>query len=265
MLLTGAAVMLFPFYWMLATSFKPFSEAGQFPPTLIPQTFRPENWVEAWNAPGAYWPRAFANTIFIAVAVTVGQLITAVLAAYALARMRFRGKSIVFGLILATLFIPSEAQLIPNFVLVSRRFLNLYDTYWVQIIPFIASAFSIFLLRQFFLALPNELQDAATIDGAGHVRFLWSIALPLVQPALVTVALVTFLASWNSFLWPLLVTSSADIRPIQVLMNQFGNEAGTQYHLVMAAASFTILPMVAVYLLAQRSFIEGVARSGIRG
>ncbi|MGH2500130.1 MAG: carbohydrate ABC transporter permease [Candidatus Limnocylindria bacterium] len=272
-LLAGAAAMLFPFYWMLTTSLKTFAEAGQFPPSLVPTSLRWENWAEAWNAPHVNWARAFANTVFIAAAVTAGQVVTAVLAAYAFARMRFRGRGALFSIFLATLFIPNEATLIPQFVLMSKSrsacfglpCLGLYDTYAAQIVPFLASVFAIFLLRQFFLSVPRELQDAATIDGAGNLRFLWSVALPLARPALITVALVSFLASWNAFLWPLIVTSSPDIRPVQLVMNAFSSEFGTRYHLLMAAASFVILPMVAVYLVAQRYFIEGVARSGIRG
>jgi multiple sugar transport system permease protein len=264
-LLAGALVMIFPFYWMLTTSFKSFGEAGAFPPTLLPTEWHPENWVEAWTEAVIPWPRAFANTIFIAGAVLVGELVTSILAAYAFARMRFRGRNVLFGVFLATLMIPTEATIIPNYVLVSRRYLNLYDTYAVQIVPYLASVFAIFLLRQFFLSIPQELQDAATIDGAGHARFLWSVALPLVQPALITVALISILASWNSFLWPLLVTARNDIRPVQVVMQQFNQEFGSVYHLAMAGASFVILPMVAVYLVAQKYFIEGIARTGIRG
>jgi multiple sugar transport system permease protein len=135
----------------------------------------------------------------------------------------------------------------------------------VQVGPFLVSVFSIFLLRQFFLSVPQELQDSARIDGAGHLRFLWHIALPLVRPGLITVALVGFLASWNAFLWPLIATAKPEIRPIQVQLIQFTNEGGSQYHLLMAGAAFVILPTLVVYLIAQRYFIEGVARTGIRG
>lgn len=259
--------MVFPFYWMITTSFKTFPEASTFPPTLVPTSWHPENWVEAWNAAERVipWPRAFLNTIGVASAVVLGELLTSVLAAYAFARMRFRGRNVVFAIFLATLMIPNEATLIPNYVLVSKRYLNLYDSYTVQIVPFLASVFSIFLLRQFFMAIPQELEDAATIDGAGRVRFLWYVALPLVRPALITVALISFLGSWNAFLWPLLVTARNEIRPIQVVMQQFNQEFGSVYHLVMAGASFVILPVLAVYLVAQRYFIEGIARTGIRG
>jgi multiple sugar transport system permease protein len=272
-LLIGALAMLFPFYWMVTTSFKTFVEAGEFPPTLLPLTWHPENWVEAWQQPHANWASGFRNTIFIVAMTTLADVVTAVLAGYAFARMRFRGQNVVFTIFLATLMIPSEASLIPSYVLVSKSdraclglpCLGLYDSLWVQILPFAASVFSIFLLRQFFRGIPQELQDAATIDGAGHARFLWSVALPLVRPALITVALVAALASWNAFLWPLLVTSKDEFRPVQVALAQFNQEYGSFYHLAMAGASFVILPMVAVYLVAQKYFIEGIARTGIRG
>ena len=261
--LTAVAVVIaFPFYWMLTTAFKSFFEATLFPPTLFPAEAHPENFAQAWEA--APWARYFANTLIIAAAVTAGEITTAVLAAYAFARMRFRGKQLIFMLFLATLMIPSEATLIPNFVLVTK-YLRWSNTLHVQIVPFLASAFSIFLLRQHFLSIPNELADAARIDGAGHLRFLRSVVLPLSVPVLVTVALITGIGVWDSFQWPLLVTSSDAVRPIQVGMAQFRTEFGAQYHLEMAAATFVIAPIVVVFLIAQRHLIQGVARTGIRG
>jgi multiple sugar transport system permease protein len=264
-LIIGASVAAFPFYWMITTSFKEFGEAAKSPPVLWPTSWHPENWVEAWQYPHTLWANAFANTIFIATMTTVGELTISVLAGYAFARMRFRGKGVLFALLLATLFIPTEATIIPSFVLMSRRYLGWYDTYTAQIVPFLVSIFSIFLLRQFFLGVPQELHDAARIDGAGHLRFLWSVGLPLVRPALVTVSLLTFLNAWNAFLWPLIITSRPEIRPIQVMLVQFTTEGGSRYHLLMAGAAFVILPTLVVYLIAQRYFIEGVARTGIRG
>jgi multiple sugar transport system permease protein len=265
LLILGGVVAAFPFYWMFTTSFKDFAEAARTPPTLWPSSWHPENWVEAWQYPHTLWARAFLNTIGIAAATVLGELATSVLAGYAFARMRFRGRGILFALLLATIFIPSEATLIPNFVLMSRRYLGWYDTYTAQIVPFLTTVFSIFLLRQFFLSVPQELQDAARMDGAGHLRFLLSVALPLIRPALITVSLLAFLSTWNAFLWPLIITSSPEIRPIQVQLVQFTSEGGSRYHLLMAGAAFVILPTIVVYLLAQRYFIEGVARTGIRG
>jgi len=263
-LIAGAVITAFPFFWMVTTSFKSFAEAQSYPPVFWPTVWHFENWVEAWNFPTTLWARSFANTLFVATVSTIATVITAVLAAYAFARMRFRGRNVLFAVFLLTIFIPNEATLIPNFVLITK-YLGWYNSYQAQIVPFLASVFSIFLLRQFFMSIPQELQDSARMDGAGNVRFLWSIALPLVRPALITVSLLTFLASWNAFLWPLLVTSSPELRPIQVALMPFSSEAGTQYHLLMAGATFVILPTLVVYLIAQRYFIEGVARTGIRG
>jgi multiple sugar transport system permease protein len=257
-----AIVIAFPFYWMISTAFKSFFEATQFPPTLFPQAPHLENFATAWG--DAPWAGFFRNTLIIGVAVTLGELTTSVLAAYAFARMNFTGKGAVFFILLATYMIPGEATLVPNFVLVTR-YLHLADTLQVQIIPFLASVFSIFLLRQHFRSIPNELADAGKVDGAGHLRFLWSVVLPLSIPVLVTVTLITGLGSYDAFQWPLLVTNSDAVRPVQVGMAQFRTEFGAQYHLEMAAATFVIAPVVLIFLFAQRYLIQGVARTGIRG
>jgi multiple sugar transport system permease protein len=273
LIVVGIAIA-YPFYFMITTAFKDFSEATQTPPTYFPTSWHPENYAEVWSKQP--WGRFFANTFFIAGVTVFGEIVIAVLAAYAFAQMEFRGKNILFALFLATYMMPGEATLIPNFVMMSKAppgvnplfpipRLNLYDTYAAQILPFLASAFSVFLLRQQFLAIPKELRDAARIDGAGHVRFLWSIALPISIPALVTVGILSFYASWNAFQWPFIVTSSQDIRPIQVALNAFSAEAGSQYHLLMAAASFVVAPIVLLYLVGQRFLVQGVARTGIRG
>ncbi len=262
-LIVVAGLVAYPFYFMVTTAFKDFFEATTTPPTFLPTVWHPENFVEAWNK--ASWARYFANTTAIAIIVTLGDLVTAVLAAYAFARMSFRGKSVLFTILLATFMLPGEATTVPNFVLMSKRYLGLYDTYAVQILPFLAGAFSIFLMRQFFLAFPNELQDAARIDGAGHLRFLWNVLLPNSVPALITVAIISFLGTWNAFQWPLFFTSNPDIRPIQYGLSAFRQDAGSSYHLLMAAATFTIAPIVLLYLVAQRYIIQGVTRTGIRG
>jgi multiple sugar transport system permease protein len=257
-----ALVIAFPFYWMLTTAFKSFFEATQFPPTLFPQSFHFENFATAWG--DAPWVGFFRNTFIIAIAVTLGELATSILAAYAFARMSFKGKGVIFMILLAAYMIPGEAVLIPNFVLVTKV-MHLQDTLAVQIIPFLANVFSIFLLRQHFLSIPNELADAAKVDGAGHLRFLTSVVLPLSVPVLVTVTLITALGVYDAFQWPLLVTNSDAVRPVQIGMAQFRTEFGAQYHLEMAAATFVIAPVVVIFLFAQRYLIQGVARTGIRG
>ncbi|HUG07049.1 MAG TPA: carbohydrate ABC transporter permease, partial [Candidatus Limnocylindria bacterium] len=261
MLIVVGLAVAYPFYFMITTAFKDFSEATQTPPTYFPTSWHPENYGEVWSRQP--WARFFANTFFIAGTTVLGEIVIAVLAAYAFAQMTFRGKNVLFALFLATYMMPAEATLIPNFVMMSNAppgvnplfpipRLGLYDTYAAQILPFLASAFSVFLLRQQFLAIPKELHDAARIDGAGHARFLWSVVLPISVPALVTVAILSFYASWNAFQWPFIVTSSQDIRPIQVALNAFSAEAGSQYHLLMAAASFVVAPIVLLYLVGQR-------------
>ena len=270
-LIAVAVLVAYPFYFMLTSSFKDVLEAARTPPTIFPTELHPENYTDAWNR--APWGRYFVNTIFVSVTVTVLELATACLAAYAFARMRFRGKTILFTVFLATLMIPAEATLIPNYVLMSPSrngclglpCLGWFDSYQVQIVSFIASAFSIFLMRQFFLSIPSELADAARIDGAGHLRFLWSIVLPLSVPALITAGLITFLGSWNAFQWPLIVTSKPDFRPVQVGLSGFRQEAGSSYHLLMAAATFVVAPIVVLFLVAQRYLVQGIARTGIRG
>ena len=257
-----ALVIAFPFYWMISTAFKSFFEATQFPPTAFPHELHLENFATAWG--DAPWAGFFRNTLVIGVAVTLGELVTSVLAAYAFARLEFKGKGAIFFILLATYMIPGEATLIPNFVLVTR-YLHMADTLQVQIIPFLASVFSVFLLRQHFRSIPNELADAAKVDGAGHLRFLWGVVLPLSIPVLVTVTLITGLGVYDAFQWPLLVTNSDAVRPVQVGMAQFRTEFGAQYHLEMAAATFVIAPVVVIFLFAQRYLIQGVARTGIRG
>lgn len=267
-------IVAYPFFFMVSTSLKTFFEAIAVPPTIFPSELHPENYVEAWNK--APWGRYFANTFLVAGLITVGEIVTSVLAAYAFAQMGFKGKTVLFTVLLATYMMPGEATLIPNYVMMAKPIagqsaffpiirLGLYDTYQAQILPFLASAVSIFLLRQQFLSVPKELKDAALIDGAGHLRFLWSVVLPISVPALVTVAILSFYGSWNAFQWPLIVTSNPDIRPVQVALNAFRAEAGTSYHLLMAAAAFVVAPIVLLYLVGQRYLVQGVARTGIRG
>ena len=273
-LLAVGAVVAYPFFFMISTSLKSFFEAIQVPPTIFPGELHPENYVEAWNK--APWGRYFANTFLVAGLITIGELVTSVLAAYAFAQMGFKGKAVLFTVLLATYMMPGEATLIPNYVMMAKPIpgqsaffpiirLGLYDTYQAQILPFLASAVSIFLLRQQFLSVPKELRDAAVMDGAGHLRFLWSVVLPISVPAHVTVAILSFYGSWNAFQWPLIVTSNPDIRPVQVALNAFRAEAGSSYHLLMAAAAFVVAPIVLLYLVGQRYLVQGVARTGIRG
>jgi len=273
----GALVMLFPFYWMVVTSFKDLAEINLSPPTAVPREWHPGNYITAWNKPESTFGRYFLNSAIIAIGGTALQMGCAILAAYAFARMDFPLKGPLFLLLLATLMIPFEVTLIPNFVTIRHLPLlggnditgaggsGLYDTYGGIILPGLANAFSVFLLRQAFLQLPRDFWDAAQIDGAGRWTFLWRVAVPLTLPTVLTATLFALLARWKAVLWPLIITSSEELRPVQVAMLYFRGEEGPNFHYLMAAATLVALPGIALYLLAQRHFTEGLASAGVKG
>lgn len=257
----GALYAAFPFVWMLLTSVKGYADATASPPTWIPSHWHFENYKTAWQT--APFARYFINTFFIAGCVVVGATVTSVLAAYAFARMQFYGRNVLFVLLLSTLMIPFEAIIIPNFIIVKN--LHWLNAYPALIVPWVASVFGIFLLRQFMLQLPQDLFDSASLDGAGHLRTLWSVVLPLCKAPIAAIVLFAFLGSWNSLLWPLIATSSDSVRPIQLGLSTFVSQEGPQPHLLMAASAFTIAPIVVLFFFCQRQFIEGFASSGIKG
>lgn len=253
---------LFPFYWMIATSIKTLNESLQSPPTWFPQHADLKNYANAFHA--APFGRYLLNTLFIAGITVICNLATSVLAAYSFAMTDFPGKRVIFAVLLTTLMIPFEVTLIPNFILIKN--LHLYNTYWAQIVPWAAGTFGIFLVRQFFLSIPKEIFEAAVIDGASSWGVLWKVAVPLARPALVTLALFSFIGSWNSFVWPLIVTTKTSVRPIQVGLSQLTNEAGNNnFPLMMAGTALTIIPIAILYFFVQRQLIEGVASSGVKG
>jgi multiple sugar transport system permease protein len=260
-LIIGTIWALFPFVWMVLSSLKSYIEAaaGQ---SFFPTKWLWSNYVEAWNMVGIF-PRYFANTLLISFATVLGVLATSTLAAYAFARMRFPGRDALFLILLSTMMVPFEVTLVPNFILM--RYLGWINQYTAMIIPWTANAFSIFLLRQFFRSIPTELSDAAVIDGCGNLHFLWAIVLPLSKPALIASGLFTFLGSWNSLMWPLLVTNNPLMRPIQVGIASFITNAGTQVQYLMAAVTISLVPIIILYLILQRWFIEGISTVGIRG
>jgi multiple sugar transport system permease protein len=266
-LTVGAIGSGFPFFWMVLTSLKTRAEAVRTTPTIFPDPwYNPlawqwNNYVEAWTA--APFGRYFLNTTFVAVMVVIGMLFTSVLAAYAFARMQFWGKNLIFALFLATMMIPFETTLIPNYIIVTR--LGWYNNYLALIIPWVASVVNIFLLRQFFASIPQELYDAAALDGCGHLRTLWSVMLPLARAPLAATVIFSFLGSWNSLLWPLMVTGRENMRPLQLGLSVFVNTDANEPQQLMAAATFTIAPIIVLYFLAQRQFIEGIASSGLKG
>jgi len=259
---TTAVIVMLPYIWMISTSLKGPGEIFTYPPKLIPRAWRFQNYVEAWNA--APFGRYFFNSALVALVVTIGQLITCSLAAFAFARMEFKGKNVMFALLLSTTMISTQVTLVPSYLVLKA--LNWLDTYQALIVPFLANAFGVFMMRQYFMTLPRELEDAAKLDGCGRLRFLWQIVLPLSKPIIASQALFAFMSNWNAYLWPLIVTTSEHMRTLQIGLRYFvSQEGGTQWGLFMAATVFVSLPIVIFYLIVQKSFIEGIATTGIKG
>ncbi len=265
LLYLGIAVLfilvVFPFYWMIVTSLQPQDAVFSVPPQLWPKHMTFQNYIDAWNA--APWLRYFGNTLFVAVASTLISLVTSSLAAFAFACINFKGKEALFSLVLSVMMIPAATTLIPNFLII--RTLGWYDKFYALIIPFAASVFGIFLLRQYFMSMPKELWEAAQIDGASRLRYFRSIALPLAKPAIVTIAINSFLGSWTSFLWPTVMTQSQNKQLIEVALNSFLGEKGQQWSQLAAASVFTTIPIVILFFFVQRQFIEGIGGGGIKG
>jgi len=260
-LLPLTLVMIVPLVWMLITSVETLRETQHFPPILTPEQLRWQNYRDVLEqAPFARW---FLNTLVVTVAVVVGNLLFCSLAGYAFARIRFFGRDVVFLLVLATLMIPFQVILIPSFLIVRK--LGLIDTLGALILPNLAGAFGIFLLRQFFRTLPVELEEAARIDGASRLGVLFKIVLPLSGPALATVAIVTFLWTWNDFLWPLVTIYSPDNMTLQLGLLTFSGAHQSNTHLLMAANVMSMVPVLVLFVLAQRYFIRGIATSGLKG
>ncbi|WP_197680014.1 carbohydrate ABC transporter permease [Microlunatus soli] len=251
-----------PLLWTFVTSLSTRSDVYRFPPKLSP-SWEWSNYARAWQA--APWLRYFGNTVLIAGCVVALVLATSLLAGFAFAVMRFRGRTVLFMIVMAVMMVPQTVLLIPNFIIAQR--LGLYDTYLIQILPWGASVFGIFLLRQFFVTLPRELFEAAELEGAGAFRILISIAGPLAKPSLVLVGLNAFMGSWNAFVWPYLMTKSESIRPIEVGLQTFYGAEGTDWTGLSAAITFTTVPVIILFLFLQRYFVGGAygVEGAVRG
>ena len=266
-LIMGAVTMGLPFFWMVSTSLKTPQESFVTPqffklrPTWIPFQVIGSNYTEAWNE--VPFPRYFLNTIFIAVCTVAGVVITSCLAAYAFAKFDFPGRETLFIFFLSMMIVPQAVYLVPSFIILSV--LGWVDTYAALTVPWLAQIFSIFHLRQQFRTIPNDYYDAALIDGCSRMGFLWRVLVPLSKPTLITIGLFSLLGSWNTFIWPLIMTNSDKLRPIQVGLSYFAQEQGTEYGLMMAAATFCVAPVVVIYFIAQKQVIESYAKSGIKG
>jgi len=255
----GAAIMLFPFLWTVVTSITPEGSLSGGPTLLVKNPTL--NAYQALMDAMPMW-RIIANSLGVAVVSTSLQLISGSMAAYGFGRLQFRGKNAVFGLYLATMMVPLQVLVVPLFI--EMKMLNLQDTYMALLAPSIASAFGVFLLKQAVEGVPRELDEAATLDGAGHLRIFTMIVLPLIRPALATVAVFAFMGSWNSFLWPLVVIRSPEFMTLPLGLSTLQGQFTTRWDVVMAGSVVSIIPIAIVYLLAQRHIIAGVATTGIK-
>ncbi|MEF3245162.1 MAG: carbohydrate ABC transporter permease [Caldisericaceae bacterium] len=257
-------IMVFPFYWMIVTSLSKPENLFIFPPKLWPD-FNFKNYVDMWNAnpQGVSWTRYILNTLFVATSTTLLSLFNSSLAGFAFAKLKFPLRNQIFMVILGIMMIPGELMLIPNYLTLFR--LGWLNSYQALIIPFGASVFGIFLTRQAFRQLPNELWEAAQIDGCSIGRFYFNIALPIVRPTLFAFALFVFLGSWNAFLWPLIVNTNPNFMPLEVALYSFIGAEGTNWQLLAAAATMATFPVLILFLIFQTQFIEGISRGAIKG
>jgi multiple sugar transport system permease protein len=261
LLFAGVALMVGPFLWMLLGSFRPNRELQQVPPTWLPEDPTLSNYRQLFEV--LDFPTFFFNSTVVAVAITVGNLIFCSMLGYALAKLRFPGKRMIFLLVMGTLMVPGVVTFVPLFVLVSN--LGMTNSFAGLIFPFLAGPFGVFLMRQFILGLPDELIHAARVDGAGEFRIFWSIIMPLCKPVLATLGILTFLASWNNFLWPLVVAQSEDkyTLPVALAIYSIG-EKKADYGLLMAGSVVVVIPVLLVFLALQKHFVRGIAMTGIK-
>jgi multiple sugar transport system permease protein len=264
LLILLTVVFIAPLLWMLSTSLKPLPQTTQFPPSWIPREFSAEGYSEilttSSQTPVLRW---FINSLVAATAHVALVLVTASMAAYALARMNFRGKNILFALIISTLFIPQFVFLMPNYLIVDT--FGWLDTLLAVIVPGAAGAFGVFFLRQFFLSLPQELEEAALIDGANRYQIFLRIILPLSRAPLATLGVLSFLVNWNDFLWPVYVLFSPQNLTIPPGLSILQGAYNVQYNVIMAGGVIATIPVLILYVFAQRYIIEGVSRSGLKG
>jgi sn-glycerol 3-phosphate transport system permease protein len=251
-----------PMFWMATASLKSLPEIRTFPPIWLPLSPRWQNYADAWRS--APFDRFFLNSIVTTLLASGAKLINAVLCAYALAYLRFPGRDVVFLVILTALMIPVQVTILPNYLTVAD--LGWINTYQGIVVPEFGVAFGTFLLRQHFLTLPREVMDAARVDGAGHLRTLWSVALPLSRPIIATLTLLTAVGRWNDYLWPLVVTSTKEMRTLPIgIAWMYDVEGNTQWGIVMAGVVMVILPVLILFVWTQKHLVEGIASGAVKG
>jgi multiple sugar transport system permease protein len=258
-MLLGGLGMVFPFVWMVVSSLKSASEIYSL--SLVPPNPSLANYREVLDeTPFVRW---FANSLLVALITTASVAFFDSLVGYVLAKFRFPGRQVIFVVILSTLMVPTEMLVIPWYVLAIN--MHWTDSYWGIMFPGVISAFGIFLMRQFFMGVPDDLLDAARLDGFSEFRIFWKIALPLVKPALAALCIFTFLGNWNAYIWPLIVVRSEEMRTLPVGVAFFSSEAGSAFHLIMAAAAMATIPVILVFIVFQRQIIKGIALTGVKG
>jgi multiple sugar transport system permease protein len=257
----GLFLVVVPFLWMLVSSFKPEREVRAVPPTWWPETLTLDNYDKLFTQ--LDFPTYFVNSAIVALAVTVGNMVFCSMLGYALAKLNFPGKRALFAIVLGTLMVPGVVTFVPLFVLTTK--MGLSNSLLGMILPFVAGPFGVFLMRQYIMALPDELIQAARIDGAGELRIFASVIMPLCGPALATLGILTFLGSWNNFLWPLVVAQTEDkyTLPVALALYAVGQNA-TQYGLLLAGSVVVVLPVLVIFLFLQRHIMQGIAMTGIK-
>ena len=261
-LTAGLVVMVGPFLWMILGSLKPAADFLRNPPTFLPSQATTDNYSRLFQQ--LDFPRFFFNSAVIALAVTVGTLVFCPMLGYALAKLRWHGKGVIMGLVLATLMVPAGITLIPNFILMSN--LGLVNTYPGLILPFLAGPFGVFLMRQFMLGVPDELLEAARIDGANEFKVFWSVVMPIATPVLATLAILTFLGNWNSFLYPLVMAQAPGKYTLPVALATFATgQYQADHGMLMAGSVVLVVPVLIVFVLFQRWITEGIATTGLKG
>jgi multiple sugar transport system permease protein len=263
-LLTLGVIVGFPFYWMMLISITPQSQIYRWPIRFLPSAPTMENYVQIFTRPDLQIARWFANSVIVATLETVLTLLICSLAAYGFARLEFPGRNLIFYSLLFALMVPSQVTLIPSFLLV--RWFGWLDSYQGVVLPEIAGVFGVFLLRQFFLSVPRELEEAATIDGASRLRIFAQIALPLVRSGLVAITIIVFLGSWNNLFWPLIVLNRLEMRTLTVGLTVLrGTYGAEQMGVVMAGAAVASIPVLIVYGIFQRQILQSISTTGIKG
>lgn len=269
-----SVVFLIPTLWMILTSLKPSSEIFSLPPKLLPKHFIWSNYPGALSS--ADFGRYFINSVIVSVSAVVVSLCASSMAGYSLARLSYRGRELFFFAILATVMVPFQVTIVPLFILLrhvplaggnnlaGNGGLGLLNSYPGLVLPYAASAFGIFIMRQFFLTLPKDLEDSARVEGASEFRVFWQIMLPLVKPAIATLSVFTFQAAWDGFLWPLVIVKQDYMNTLQLGLSVFEQQFTTQWNLLMAATTMATIPMMILFLAAQRTFTQGIALSGLK-